>query len=250
MIHLKTPAEIKIMQEGGAILRKVVDELMPMVKPGITTEYIDKKAVELITKCGGEVSFNKVPGYKWATCVPVNEQIVHTPPSKKVLKEEDVLTVDIGVFYKGFHTDYADTVVVGGTENKEVLTFLEVGKKTLDLAIAKAINGHYIGEISEIIEKEIYGHKYHILRELTGHGVGHDLHEDPFVPGFLDRPVHKTYKMRPGLVIAIEIIYSMGTEDIAYESSNRWSIVTKDRSLSACFEKTVAITNENTCILT
>lgn len=250
MIHLKSPAEIRIMAEGGAILNKVVSELIPMVRPGITTQYIDDKAQELIRKHGGDISFNKVPGYRWATCLPVNEQVVHTPPSKRILKEGDVLTVDIGVYHKGFHTDYADTIVVGGTKDQKVLKFLEVGRKALDRAIEKVVNGRHLGEISQSIEQDIYGNGYHILRELTGHGVGRDLHEDPFVPGFMDRPVEKTYKMRPGLVIAVEIIYSMGTEDIAYEPGNDWSITSKDLSLTACFEKTVAITTENTCILT
>ncbi len=250
MIHLKTDAEIEIMKQSGAILRKSVEELMPQVVEGMTTMELDQLAEKLIRKNGGEPSFNKVPGYSWTTCVPVNEQIVHTPPSDRVLKKGDVLTVDIGAYFKGFHSDYATTVVIGGVTDPKVKKFLEVGQKTLDLAIAAAKNGHYIGEISAVIEREVRGNGYYILKQLTGHGIGRELHEDPFVPGFLDRPIEQTYKMRPGLVIAVEIIYSMGSDKMKYESEDEWSIITADRSLAACFEKTIAITDKNTCILT
>lgn len=248
MIHLKTPEEIEIMREGGKRLMAVVTELVPMIKEGVTTKEIDNKAEELLIKNGTTPSFKRVKGYKWSTCLPINEQIVHTPPSERVIKSGDVVTLDIGAFYKGFHTDYADTVLVGEGDDKKK-KFLEVGQRTLEKALQKAILDNHIGDISQVIQEEIYGNGYKILRELTGHGVGKELHEDPFVPGYLDRPVEKTYKMPKGLVIAIEIIYSVSSERIGYEDDN-WSIITSDRSLSACFEKTVAIIDKNTCILT
>ena len=250
MVHLKTKEEIEIMKEGGRILREAVSELIPSIKEGMTTNQVDEKAAELIRSKGGEISFDKVPGYSWATCLPVNEQIVHTPPSERVLKNGDVLTVDIGVYYQGLHTDYADTIIIGGKGTPEVEKFLEVGRKALDRAIAKARVGGYLGEISQSIEEDVYGNGYHILEELTGHGIGKDLHEPPYVPGFLDRPVEKTLKIEPGLVIAVEVIYSMGTEDIAHEKGNEWSIITADKSLSACFEKTIALFEKKPFILT
>lgn len=252
MIHLKSWEEIKAMQEGGAILRKTVETLIPWIKAGITTEDVDNEAARLIKENGGDISFNKVPGYSWATCLCVNEQIVHTPPNKYKLKDGDVLTVDIGVFHKGMHTDYADTIVIGGEDKTDEATrkFLKVGREALDRAIEHARVGGYIGEISHSIEQDIYGNGYHILSELTGHGVGKDLHEAPYVPGYLDRPIEKTYKIKSGLVIAVEVIYSVGTEDIAHEKGDDWSIVTSDGSLSACFEKTIALFDKKRFILT
>lgn len=250
MIHLKSPEEIEIMTHCGKILKETVDELLPQIKDGMTTLEIDQEAERIIIKKGGESSFKKVKGYHWSTCIAVNEQTVHTPPSERVLKNGDVLTLDIGAFYKGFHTDYATTIVIGGVQDETIARFLEVGKRALDKGIAKAKAHHYLGEISKVIEDEVVGNGYFILKELTGHGVGRDLHEDPYVLNYLDRPIEKTYKMRQGLVIAVEVIYSIGTERIAYEKGSNWSIITADKSLSACFEKTIAITNENTYILT
>ncbi len=250
MIHYKQEGEIQIMREGGAKLREAVKLLVSTVRPGQTTQEIDKKAEKFILAQEAEISFSKVKGYSWATCLPVNEQVVHTPPGKRVLNEGDVLTIDIGAYYQGFHTDYATTFVVGASRDKKVDTFLKVGRETLDKAIKQAKAGNHLGHISQIIEEGIYSNGYHVMEQLTGHGVGRDLHEDPFVPGFLDKPLNETLKIRAGLVLAIEVIYSMGTEHIANEKGDNWSIVTADGSLSACFEHTVAITDKNTFILT
>ncbi len=250
MIHLKKPEEILLMIEGGKRLQETVRELLPVIQAGMTTNDIDKEAEKLIKKNGGEPSFKRVPRYTWSTCLPINEQVVHTPPSKRILKKEDVLTVDIGIYYRGFHTDYATTFVVGGKSNEETQRFLQTGKETLAKAIKKVQNNRYLGEISQCIEEELLKNKFFALKALTGHGVGKELHEDPFVPGYLDKKVEKTYKMRTGLALAIEVIYSMGTEEIAHEKGKEWSIISKDKSLTACFEDTVAITDKGTIVLT
>ncbi len=250
MIHLKSEQEIEIMKECGKRLRASVQELLPFIQPGITTLSVDQEAEGLIIKNGAESSFNKVPGYRWSTCLPVNEQAVHTPPSGRKLKEGDVLTIDIGAYYQGFHTDYATTVVVGDNTTPQIEDFLETGKKTLKKAIAVVKRGTFIGEISRIMERGITSKGYHILKELTGHGVGRELHEDPYVPNFVDRPMSKTFKIPSGLVIAVEVIYSMGSDQIAFEKSDGWTIRSKDRSICACFEHTIAIQDENTFILT
>lgn len=250
MITYKTDAEIEIMKQGGIKLKEVMRQLVPHIKAGITTNELNKLAEDLIREQGADISFNKVEGYKWAVCVPINEQVVHTPPTKRVLKDGDVLTVDIGAFFKGFHTDHAITVVVGGKATPEIETFLQVGKDALQLAIEQAHVGNRIGHISEAIEKKVVGAGYTIMRQLTGHGVGRDLHEDPFIPGFLSKSVEKTMKLKPGMVLALEVIYSMGSGEIAYEKDQEWSIITEDKSMSACFEHTVAITDKNTLVLT
>ena len=238
------------MTEGGKILREVVEELLPFVKQGITTNVVDAKAYDIIIKKGAQPSFTQVKGYKWTTCLPINEQIVHTPPSDRILELGDVLTIDIGVFYKGYHTDYATTVVIGGKATNEIKKFLEIGKQTLEKAIQVVKEDGYTGEISQVIQTEIEKNGYKILRELTGHGIGKELHEDPFIPGFLEKAVTKTHKIKSGLVVAIEIIYSMSTEEIAYEIGNNWSIITSDGSISACFEKTIAVLDKKVFVLT
>lgn len=250
MIHYKTDQEIKLMAESGKRLREAVAVLLPKVEVGMTTRQIDDEAERLIRANGAEPSFKRVEGYKWTCCLPINEQVVHTPPSDRKLKNGDVLTIDVGAYYKGFHSDYATTFVVGGKKDEKVDRFLKTGEEALKNAIAQAKAGNRLGHISQSIEEDIYPAGYHIMEQLTGHGIGRELHEDPFVPGFLSEPVEKTLVLKPGLVIAIEIIYSMGTEDIAYEDGDGWSIVTDDGSLSACFEHTVAITDKNTFILT
>src|SRR3989339_266632 len=250
MVNLKTDNEIEVMAEGGRRLKLVVKDLLPLIKPGISTKEIDDKAEELIHAQGGKSSFKTVSGYSFSTCTPINEQIVHTKPSSRTLKEGDVLTLDIGMLYKGWHTDYATTKVVSG-QNKDVIInrFLKIGEETLYQAIKEAKIGNRIGEISEVIEKNITNNGYFIIKELTGHGIGKKLHEDPFVFGFVDKPIEKTLLINKGLVIAIEIIYGMGTGEMIYEKDN-WSIITKDQSVSACFEHTIAVTDQGPVILT
>ena len=249
MINLKTNEEIAIMAAGGKVLKTIADQVETHIKPGVTTREIDQVAEKLLTKYGAEASFKKVKGYKYATCLPVNKQAVHTPPSSYVLKEGDSVTLDIGAYYKGFHTDYAVTVAVGRIDDK-VSRFLDIGRKTLDSGLKMVKSGEYLGTIAKFIQSEIESSGYFILKDLTGHGIGRELHEDPYVLNYLDRPIEKTYQIQPGFVMALEIIYSMGTEKIAYEPGNSWSIIAADRSIAACFEKTIAVSDKKTFILT
>lgn len=250
MITYKTPEEIEIMRECGAKLKEVMKKLVPQIRAGITTNELNRLGEQYIREQGADISFNKVKGYKWAMCVPINEQVVHTPPSKRVLKSGDVLCIDIGAYFKGFHTDHAITVVVGGKSTPVIDKFLQVGREALELAIKEAVVGKRIGNISQAIEDKVTGAGYTIMKQLTGHGVGRELHEDPFIPGYLTKSVEKTMKLRPGMVLALEVIYSMGSSEIAYEEGEEWSIITEDKSMSACFEHTVAITDKNTLVLT
>jgi len=249
-IDLKTKEEIRIMQEGGLRLKRVVAALLKKIDVGNTTKEIDNLASELIKKQRGEPSFKKVKDYFWTTCLPINNQVVHTPPSDRKLKQGDVLTLDIGMYFKGYHTDFATTLFIGGNPDDKINHFLETGKRALNKAIVAAKLGNRLGQISAAIEKEIYGQGFFILKELTGHGIGKTLHEDPYIFGYKEKPINKTLLIRSGLTIAIEVIYSMGTEEIVYEKENDWSIMTQDGSLSACFEHTVAITEDKTLILT
>lgn len=250
MIHLKTDEEIRLMQHGGSILGGLLDELTSTVTAGMTTMALNDMARDYIHSYGAEGSFNKVPGYDFYICTTINEQIVHTPPSSRVLKNGDMLTIDAGVYYRGFHTDSARTIVIGGTTDPKIEAFLQAGQDALAKAIAAVHVGEYIGTISKLIEHEITRHGYGIVRQLTGHGIGHDLHEDPLVPNFLSRSVEQTPRIEPGLVIAIEPIYAMGSGRMKPEAGSDWSLVTADSSLSAQFEHTIAVTAKKVFILT
>jgi len=249
MSYIKSKEELKKMKKSGAILKEVVDILVPSIKVGMTTNEIDHTAETLILERGGSSSFKTVSGYSWTTCLPVNEQAVHTPPTSRVLQDGDILTVDIGVVYKGLHTDYATTIAIG-TVPPSTKDFLQKGEKTLEKAIKMFQSGTRVGEISRFIEKQITESGYCILKELTGHGVGKELHEKPYLLNYLDRPIKKTLLLQSGMTLAVEIIYAQTTEHIAYEREREWSIVSADRSLSACFEKSIAIDKEKPFILT
>lgn len=250
MIHYKTPDEIKIMQKGGAILRSVMQEVIPQVVPGMTTLEIDRMVQKGLKTRGADLSFNKVDGYSWAICASVNAQIVHTPPSSYVLKNGDLLTIDAGAYVGGYHTDFATTFVVGDVRNEEIETFLQVGKDALADAIKAVKVGNYIGDISKAFQDRIESGGYSIVKRLTGHGVGKELHEEPYVPCFVSKPREQTVQITPGLVIAVEVMYAMGSGEMIQEPGNDWSLITKDGSLSAQFEHSLAVSDKNTLILT
>lgn len=250
MITIKTQEEIESMKQGGLILKKVMDMLLPFVVDGVSTDVIDQKADELIKRCHAEPSFKKVKGYRWATCLPVNDQIVHTPPSKRILKRGDLLTIDIGVYYQSYHTDYAESFNIGQSPNKKVQLFLDAGKKALGKAIDCARPKNLIKHISHAIEDTIKQYGYYVVKNLTGHGIGKKLHEAPMIPGYVDGSSDQNIIIEKGMAFAIEVIYAMGTSHMKSEAGNTWSLVTSDGSLSACFERTIAVGENNAYILT
>lgn len=246
---IKTSIEIEIMKKGGLILQQVMKDLLSFVKVGVSTEAIDKEAERLIKSRDALPSFNTVKNYHWTTCLPINDQIVHTKPSSRILKDGDILTIDIGCLYKNYHTDHATSFIVGQAKSPLDQKFLQQGKETLEMAIKSLKNGRHLGEVSKTIMDNLDKYKLGVVKELTGHGIGRQLHEDPFIPGWCNRPIEETMIVRPGLVVAIEIIYARGSGKMKYEADN-WSIVTADHSLSACFEHTVAVLENSALILT
>lgn len=250
MIDIKTPEEIAIMREGGEKLALILEELLSFSEPGVVLMDIDKKADELIAKHNGAASFKTVPGYKWATCLNVNEVVVHGIPTEYVLKEGDVLTIDIGLIYKGFHTDTAWTKIIGESGSGEKRTFLETGKLTLKRAIETATVGHRVGDISKVVQETIEGAGYSIVKSLVGHGVGRELHEEPQVPNFLRGAIENTVALKEGMTIAIEPIYAMGKGEIVYENDDGWTLATRDHSLTSVFEHSIAITASGPYVLT
>lgn len=250
MIHIKSPEEIKIMQHGGHILATVLGEVMDAIKPGVTELDLDRLAERRIREMGGEPGFMKVDGYKHTTCMSTNDVVVHGIPTDYALKEGDVVGVDCGVFYKGFHTDMSDSRIVEGKADKEVSKFLAIGKTALDEAIAQAVIGNHIGHISktiqDIVEKQ---NGYSIVRSLIGHGVGRELHEEPEVPGYLHGKLEKTPKLREGMTIAVEVIYNMGTPEVMLDRDH-WTIRTADGKIAGLYERTIAITKDGPLMLT
>jgi len=249
MIKIKTPQEIKIMQASGKMLADTLWEVVENVKPGVSEIELDALSEKLIRQKGGEPGFQKVPGYKHATCISTNDVVVHGIPSNYKLKEGDIIGIDCGVFYKGFHTDMAQTVSVGKTSDK-AQKFLEVGGKALEMGIKQAIVGNHVGHISKAIQDLVeLQNGYSVVRTLVGHGVGRQLHEEPEVPGYLQGKIEKTPLLKEGMVIAIEVIYNMGGPDLTLDDDG-WTLRTKDNSLAGLFERTLAITKTGPLILT
>ncbi len=252
-IHLKTPKEIELMAKGGKILAETLYEVMRKARPGVSELELDALAEKIIKKQGGQSGFKLVEGYHHTICASTNDVVVHGIPTSYRLQEGDVFGVDCGVFLDGFHTDMAETIIVGGDNKakKEVQEFLHVGKEALLKALKEAKPGNRIGHISDaiqrVVEKE---HNYGITRELIGHGVGRDLHEDPPVPGYAARRIDKTSLLVPGMVIAVEVIYNMGGREIVFAGTDDWTIKTRDGSLSGLFERTIAITDYGQRLLT
>ncbi len=257
MIDLKTEQEVEIMRTGGKILAEVLDEVLKNVKAGVSELELDQLAEKLILKKGGEPGFKKVDGYKHTICISTNDVVVHGIPTDYKLKVGDVVGIDCGVYYKGFHTDMAETLRVS-TQNSKLKTqnydkidrFLATGEKAMWEGIKAAKLGNRIGDISKAIQKIIEGQGYSVVRSLIGHGVGRSLHEDPEVPGFLDEPILKTPLLKIGMTIAVEVIYNMGKSDVIYSNKDGWTIKSKDGSLSGLFERTIAITDKGMIVLT
>ena len=246
MIHYKTKEEIELIKESADILGRAHGEIAKLIRPGVNTNKLDKLAEEFIRDNGGVPSFKNYNGFPYTLCVSPNEQVVHGFPSDKELEDGDVLSIDCGVFYKGFHSDSAYTYAVGEVKN-EVKQLLKVTKESLYKGIEKAVIGNRTGDIGFAIQHFVEEFGYTVVRELVGHGVGKDLHESPEVPNYGKRG--KGAKLKEGMVIAIEPMINLGKRDIVQESDG-WTIRTKDRAPSAHFEHTVAITNEGVEVLT
>lgn len=250
---MNTTQKIKAMTEGGAKMGAILKELMDFSQPGVTLNQVESLAMKRIKEAGGKPSFTTVEDYRWATCLCVNEVIVHGIPSDRVLKEGDVFTVDVGMIYEGFHTDTAWSKVVHSNEftvDSKTEKFLQTGKDALREAIKQAKKGNRIGHISKAIQDIVEGQGYGIVKSLVGHGVGEELHMPPQIPGYLKGNIQSTLPLVPGMTIAIEIIYTMGKPAVYYVNDDGWSIATRDHSLSAVFEQTVAITEGDAYELT
>ena len=248
MVQLKSPREIETMVVGGKILADTHAAVRAALRPGVSTADLDKVAEDFIRSHTGAVpSFKGLYGFPASICASVNEEIVHGIPStKRILKDGDIISVDIGVFYGGLHTDAARTLAVGSID-AQTQRLLDVTEASLEAGIAQAIPGNHVGDIGAAIEAVVLKSGFTVVRELVGHGVGHSMHEEPQVPNY-GKP-KRGKKLEVGLTIAIEPMVNAGVAGTR-TLGDKWTVVTIDGARSAHFEHTVAVTVDGPRVLT
>ncbi|HEX6597842.1 MAG TPA: type I methionyl aminopeptidase [Gemmatimonadaceae bacterium] len=248
MIQLKSAREIETMAEGGKILGDTVQMLRGVARAGMSTLELDAIAEEFIrSHAGATPAFKGLYGFPGTLCTSINNEIVHGIPSKKrVLKDGDVISIDVGVGYKGYFTDSATTVPIG-TVDAETLRLLAVTERSLQAGIAAAVPGNHLGDIGAAIQAVVEDAGFSVVRDLVGHGIGVEFHEEPQVPNY-GKP-KRGLKLVPGLTLAIEPMVNMGSPQTR-TLPDKWTIVTVDGTRSAHFEHTVAITENGNRVLT
>lgn len=238
MIHIRTEEEIELIRKSALMVSATLTEVATFLKPGVATKVIDQLADTFIQDNGGKPSFKGYHGFPTALCISVNEAVVHGFPGDYILQDGDIISVDCGVYMNGYHGDSAYTFAIGNVK-PEVLKLLRITKESLFRGVAKAAEGNRIGDISFAIENYTARENgYGVVRELVGHGVGKNLHEDPQVPNYGRKGDGK--RLKEGMVIAIEPMINLGTRDIN-TLEDGWTIVTADNKPSAHFEHTTAV---------
>jgi len=246
MVIIKTKQEIEVMREGGKILARIMKELEKAVRPGIETKKLDQLAESLVLNFKAECSFKGYRGFPACLCTSINEEIVHGLPSERKLKEGDIISLDLGIFYKGFHTDLALTLPVGKVD-PEVQRLIRVTKKALKRGLKKIRPGNTVGDIGNTIQRYVESQGFSIIKELCGHGIGKKVHEDPQILNYGQR--HQGEVLKEGMTFCLEPMISMGKGQIK-KSKNGYGFQTWDGSLSCHFEHTVAVTKEGYQTLT
>lgn len=248
MIKLKTPQEIGIMAQAGKKLSRVKNALALAVKEGVSASDIEALAQKLIKEEGAVPSFDKVKDYKWATCICVNEAVVHGIPHPEIIfKKGDLVSIDVGLYYNGFHSD--TSISVGVDLSKENQRFLNIGKNALEKAISKVKVGNHIYDISLAIEDTIEDAGYSTIKALVGHGVGRELHEEPQIPCFVPDRIENSPEIKVGMVLAVEVMYAMGSDKVEVLKDG-WTIAMRDGKIAGLFEETVAVTEKGVRVLT
>lgn len=237
----------KAVIEGGKLLAGIRKQLVQATEPGVRLIEIDRLAEQLITQAGGKPSFRMVPGYQYSTCISVNEGVVHGVPTERKIKSGDLVSIDLGLYYLGYHTDAATSFIVGRGEEKD-RQFLKTGKKALKRAIDRAKPGKRVGQISQVIQETIETAGFSCARSLTGHGIGKKLHLPPSIPCVLHGSIARTPPIERGQILAIEVIYIQGSPDLIL-ADDGWTLHSRDGSLAALFEETILI-EDNPIILT
>jgi len=246
MIKLKTKEEVGLIRESCVIVADTLESLGKLVEPGISTAELDRWAHDFIKSRGGVPAFKGYRGFPANTCISVNEEVVHGIPGSRRLSEGDIVSIDVGVLKDGYFGDGATTFAVGCI-SETAQTLLEVTQLALMKGIEKTLAGNCLGDISSAIQECVESFKFSVVRDLVGHGIGTQMHEEPQVPNFGTPGTGPL--LVDGMVLAIEPMVNMGDRDVETLSDN-WTVVTKDRSLSAHFEHTVAICNGRAQVLT
>jgi len=246
-VSIKSAREIELMRESGKILAKVHDELGKAIVPGISTKEIDILGDKLIRSYGCIPNFLHYNGYPASICVSVNDEVVHGIPNHhRTLQEGDIVSLDAGLIYQGYHSDAARTYGVG-TISREAQSLIDVTRQSFFEGIKKARAGNFLYDISNAIDEYVTAFGYGIVRDLVGHGIGTKLHEDPQIPNF--RQKRKGIRLQAGMTLAIEPMINIGRADVEWLDDD-WTVVTEDGSLSAHYENTVLITDGDPQILT
>ena len=247
MIQLKNAHQIAIMKDAGRITGEALALGGELVRPGVTTAYIDSMIRRHIEKCGAKPSFLGYGGFPASACISINEQVIHGIPSENVvLKEGDIVKIDVGAYYKGFHGDSANTFRCGKV-SELADRLIEATKESFMKGIEQIEAGKRIGDIGNAIEQRVISEGFSVVRNYVGHGVGKDLHESPEVPNF-GTPGHGA-RLVPGMVIAIEPMVCTGSGEV-FEKEDGWTVITDDGGLSAHYEHTVAMTDNGIILLT
>ncbi|WP_456324211.1 type I methionyl aminopeptidase [Desulfonauticus submarinus] len=245
-IFIKNREEIGLMREANRIVAIILEEIREAIKPGLTTLDLERKAETLCKKFKVRPAFKGYHGYPFILCCSVNEQIVHGFPNTRPLEEGDILSVDMGVVYKGFFGDAARTFAVGEI-SEQAARLMDVTKNALYLGIDQARAGNNLYDISAAIQDYVEGKGFHVIKRFVGHGIGTRLHEKPEVPNFVPFNASKI-TLKAGMTLAIEPMVAIGTDKVEI-LADKWTAVTKDGSLAAHFEHTIAITSEEPMIL-
>ncbi len=245
-IIIKTAQEIAIMKEAGRIVAAVIAALTRAIAPGITTRELDALAVRELKRHGAAASFKGYRGFPASICVSVNDEVVHGIPGERVLQEGDIVGLDFGAYYRGFHGDATVTVGVGNIDSQS-RSLLEVAEGALRAGIAAAHEGARLGDISAAIQSHVESRGFSVVREYVGHGIGREMHEEPQIPNF--GPPGQGPLLQNGMTLALEPMVNAGDWRTKV-SANNWTVVTADGSLSAHFENTIAIDGAEAKILT
>ncbi|MED2036561.1 type I methionyl aminopeptidase [Bacillus wiedmannii] len=246
MIICKTPREIEVMREAGRIVALTHQELKQHITPGITTKELDQIAEKTIQKYGATPSFKGYNGFPGSICASVNEELVHGIPGKRKLEEGDIISIDIGAKYNGYHGDSAWTYPVGNI-SESVQKLLDVTEKSLYLGLEQVKPGERLSNISHAVQTHAEENGFSIVREYVGHGIGQDLHEDPQIPHY--GPPNRGPRLKPGMVICVEPMVNQGRRYVKTLSDD-WTVVTVDGKWCAHFEHTIALTEAGYEILT
>ena len=246
-ITIKSPREIELMREAGRLLALVHDELAKIIRPGLSTKEIDRVCEEIIRSYGCIPNFLHYQGYPASVCVSVNEEVVHgIPKESRIIQEGDIVSLDMGLIYQGYHSDAARTHAVGRI-SAEAQKLIDVTRQSFYEGIKMARAGMHLHDISNAIADYVTPYGYGIVKALVGHGIGTKLHEDPQIPNFAQR--RRGPKLRPGMTLAIEPMINMGTDEVKWLDDD-WTVVAADHSLSAHYENTILITEGEPEILT